>query len=128
MATKQDRQSSDERTPELAFLEQQEWLQVQLSSIGDAVVKADANGAVTLLNAAAQSLTGWSQAEAAGVALEAVLRTINEESRIPVENSAARALRAGSIVGLPDHSLLIARGRDGAAHPRQRRPDPRRGG
>ena len=115
MATNLDRQSSDEPPTGLALLEQREWLRVTLSSIGDAVVTADADGVVTFLNAAAQSLTGWTQAEAAGVPLEAVFRIINEESRKPVENPAARALREGTIVGLANHSLLIAR--DGTERP-----------
>ena len=99
----------------LALLEQREWLRVTLSSIGDAVITADADGGVTFLNAVAQSLTGWTQAEAAGVPLEAVFRIINEESREPVENPAVRALREGTIVGLANHSLLIAR--DGTERP-----------
>ena len=45
MATNLDGRSSDEPTPGLALLEQREWLRVTLSSIGDAVVTADANGA-----------------------------------------------------------------------------------
>ena len=60
-------------------------------------------------------MTGWTQAEAAGVPLEAVFRIINEESRKPVENPAARALREGTIVGLANHSLLIAK--DGTERP-----------
>ena len=110
-----DQPSSAEPPNGSALLEQREWLRVTLSSIGDAVVTADADGAVTFLNAAAQSLTGWTQAEAAGVPLEAVVRIIDEESRKPAENPAARALREGTIVGLANHSLLIAR--DGTERP-----------
>jgi PAS domain S-box-containing protein len=115
MATDLDGQSSDEQMPELALLDQREWLRVTLSSIGDAVVTADAGGGVTFLNAPAQSLTGWTQAEAAGVPLEAVFRIINEESRKPAENPAVRALQEGTIVGLANHGLLIAR--DGTERP-----------
>lgn len=79
------------------------------------MITADADGGVTFLNAAAQSLTGWTQAEAMGVPLEAVFHIINEESHKPVENRAARALREGAIVGLANHSVLIAR--DGTERP-----------
>jgi PAS domain-containing protein len=41
-------------------------LRITLSSIGDAVIAADAGGRVTFLNAIAQTLTGWTQAEAGG--------------------------------------------------------------
>ena len=47
--------------------EQRQWLQVTLSSIGDAVITTDAEGRVTFLNPVAQSLTGWTQEDAAGV-------------------------------------------------------------
>ena len=115
MATNLDRQSTDEPMPELALLEQRDWLRVTLSSIGDAVVTADANGGITFLNAAAQSLTGWTQAEAVGVPLGAVVRIIDEASRKPVEDPTSRALREGTIVGLADHSALVAK--DGTERP-----------
>ena len=115
MATNIDRQSSEEQETELALLEQREWLRVTLSSIGDGVITVDANLSVTFLNSVAQSLTGWTQAEAAGAPLEAVFRIINEESRKPVENAAARALREGTIVELAKHSLLITK--DGTERP-----------
>ena len=94
--------------------EQRQWLQVTLSSIGDAVITTDAEGKVTFLNPVAQALTGWNQSEAAGVALEVVFRIINEETRHTVENPATRALREGLVVGLANHTLLIAK--DGTEH------------
>jgi hypothetical protein len=48
MSTNLDRQSADESMSELASLEQCDRLLVTLSCIGDAVVTADANGAITL--------------------------------------------------------------------------------
>src|SRR5262249_22969414 len=52
--------------------EQRERLRVTLASIGDAVITTDVEGRVTYLNAVAESLTGWTQAEAAGKPLDAV--------------------------------------------------------
>ena len=115
MATGFDEQTNDEPMTGLALLERREWLRVTLASIGDAVVTADAAGLVTFLNATAQSLTGWTQAEAVGSPLEAVFHVYNEETRAPAANSAARALREGVIVGLANHSVLIAR--DGTERP-----------
>ena len=115
MATNFDRQSSEEPMNQWASFEQREWLRVALTRIGDAVVTADANGATTFLNEAAQFLTGWTQDEAVGVSLEAVVRIINEKSRKPVENPVTRALREATIVALTNHSLLIAR--DGTERP-----------
>ena len=66
-------------------------------------------GRVTFLNPVAESLTGWTQKQAAGVALESVFKIVNHETRKAVENPAARALRDGVIVGLANHTLLIAK-------------------
>lgn len=92
-----------------------ELLRVTLSSIGDAVITTDAHGRVTFLNPVAQTLTGWTNAKACGQSLERIFRVVNEESRAAVECPALRALRAGVIVGLANHSILIAR--DGTERP-----------
>lgn len=92
-----------------------EWLRVTLSCIGDGVITADRLGRVSLLNPVAQALTGWTQDEAFGVALEQVFHIVNEESRLEVANPALRALKEGVVVGLANHTLLIAR--DGLERP-----------
>jgi PAS domain S-box-containing protein len=95
--------------------EQREWFRTTLSSIGDAVIATDIEGRVTFLNAVAEGLTGWKQNEAQGQPLETVFWIINESSRAPVENPALRALKDGQIVGLANHTVLIAR--DGTERP-----------
>jgi PAS domain S-box-containing protein len=94
---------------------EREWLRVTLESIGDGVITTDNFGAVTFLNPVAQSLTGWTQAEAAGMPLDSVFKIVNEETRRPVENPAIRALRDGVVVALANHTLLIAK--DGTERP-----------
>jgi PAS domain S-box-containing protein len=89
--------------------ERRELLRVTLRSIGDAVITTDTRGHVTYLNDVAVTLTGWSQAEAAGRPLADVFRIVNEASRQPVESPATRALREGVVVGLANHTLLIRR-------------------
>jgi PAS domain S-box-containing protein len=89
--------------------EQRERLRVTLGSIGDAVLATDAEGRVAYLNPVAERLTGWSSEEAAGRPLEEIFRIINEESRQTAENPVARVLREGKVVGLANHTLLIAR-------------------
>ena len=104
------RQQTDE-----ALHEQREWLRVTLSSIGDGVITTDTNGSVTFLNPVAESLTGWTLAEAVGQPLDSVFRIVNEETRQTVENPAARALREGLVIGLANHTLLVAK--DGRERP-----------
>jgi PAS domain S-box-containing protein len=94
---------------------QAEWLRITLSSIGDAVVVTDADGRVTFLNGVAEVLTGWTLAEAAGRPLPEVFHIVHERTREPAENPALRALREGTVVGLANHTTLVARG--GAERP-----------
>ena len=98
-----------------ALREQRELLSVTLSSIGDAVIATDTSGGVTFLNPVAQTLTGWTQAEGAGKPLATVFQIVNEASRQAAVNPAIRALEEGIIVGLTNHTLLIAR--DGTEWP-----------
>jgi len=95
--------------------EQREWLRVTLSSIGDAVMTTDTAGLITFLNPVAESLTGWTQADAAGEPLDIVFKIVNEKTRCTVENPAIEALREGIVVGLAHHTLLIAK--DGTERP-----------
>jgi PAS domain S-box-containing protein len=89
--------------------EQQEVLAVTLSSIGDAVITTDAKGRIQFLNPIAERLTGWATVEAAGQPLETVFRIIHEESRQPAANPVERVLREGRVVGMANHTLLLAR-------------------
>lgn len=82
---------------------------VTLQSIGDAVIAADLAGRVEFLNATAEALTGWGADEARGRPLEEVFAIFNEETREPVENPTVRVLQDGEVVGLPEHTVLVAR-------------------
>ncbi|HET9788816.1 MAG TPA: PAS domain S-box protein, partial [Pyrinomonadaceae bacterium] len=110
-----DREQSESRQTAKASQDQRELLRLTLSSIGDAVITTDTKGRVTFLNPVAETLTGWKQEEAIGVPLERVFKIVNEETRRTVENPAYRALREGVVVGLANHTLLIAK--DGTEHP-----------
>jgi PAS domain S-box-containing protein len=97
------------RTAQRRTEEGRERLRITLASIGDAVIVTDTHGRVTTMNAVAESLTGWTQNDAEGHPLDAVFHIVNEHSREPVENPAKRALREGVIVGLANHTVLIAK-------------------
>ena len=95
--------------------EQKERLRTTLACIGDAVISTDCNGDVTYLNAVAESLTGWANADAIGQPLTQVFRIVNESTRQAAENPAIRALKEGVIVGLANHTILISK--DGTERP-----------
>jgi len=92
-----------------------ERLRITLASIGDGVITTDTQARVTFLNAVAESLTGWEQSAAAGKPLLDIFRIVNETTREAVANPALLALSQGTIVGLANHTILIAR--DGAERP-----------
>ena len=103
------------RAARVAAHHRSETLRITLHSIGDGVITTDIRGHVTSLNAVAESLTGWTSAEAVGQPLDAVFRIVNESTRRTVDNPAAKALREGTVVGLANHTVLIRR--DGGEHP-----------
>jgi PAS domain S-box-containing protein len=95
--------------------ENQEIFRTTLYSIGDAVVTTDTEGRVRTMNRVAETLTGWSEAQATGKPLRDVFRIIHEETRANVENPVERVIRDGRVKGLANHTLLIAR--DGTERP-----------
>ena len=60
------------------------------------------------MNWIAEQLTGWSEDEAKGKGLDEVFRIVNEETRRPVEDPVERVLLEGCVVGLANHTILIA--------------------
>lgn len=93
----------------------QEEFRTTLYSIGDAVITTDTEGRVKQMNPVAERLTGRPETEAIGKPLDEVFRIVNEESRNVVENPVQRVLREGTVVGLANHTLLIAK--DGSERP-----------
>jgi PAS domain S-box-containing protein len=89
--------------------DQQSRLQITLASIGDAVIATDSGGHITFMNKVAQTLTGWSDSDAIGKPLEQVFRIVNEFTRETAESPVVKVLREGKIVGLANHTLLLAR-------------------
>ena len=95
------------RSAQTRAAQRQEVFRVTLRSIGDAVITTDIEGRVTYINGIAESLTGWSHDEALRQPLDRVFHIVNENTRLPVDNPATRALREGVVVGLANHTILI---------------------
>ncbi len=97
-------------------------LHITLSSIGDAVITADAKGKVTFLNSVAQQLTGWSQTGAIGRAISDVFVIRTEETGLPLESPAEKAIQEGVVVGVDNHAVLV--NREGRNIPIENRASP----
>lgn len=94
---------------ESSLAEHERWLVTTLRSIGDAVIATDSKGAIIFMNPAAETLTGWQQAEATGLDLPEVFKLVNEETRHTIENQAAQAMVTGKMLDLGNHTLLISK-------------------
>jgi PAS domain S-box-containing protein len=92
-----------------ALAKERNLLQTTLASIGDGVIVTDDRGLVSFMNAEAERLTGWKSSEARGRDLPSVFRIVNEETRKSVENPVEKVLRLGQVVGLANHTILLAK-------------------
>jgi PAS domain S-box-containing protein len=94
---------------EAAICEQREWMQITLSSIGDAVIATNAHGNIRFLNPVAEALTGWTQAEVEGKHLSEVFKIVDEYTHQTIESPLAKVFRDGRTVDSVNHTSLIAR-------------------
>jgi len=69
----------------------------------------DVQGRVLTMNGLAEQLTGWSETEADQQPLGKIFEIVNEYTRTPVENPIDRVCREGRVVGLANHTVLLAR-------------------
>lgn len=89
---------------------EKERLAVTLRSIGDGVIAMDTGGGITLMNAVAERLSGWTQSEALGRSITEVFRAVNGKTRKRAENPVERVPGISEAVDLADHQVLISRG------------------
>jgi len=87
--------------------EQRRLSDVTLSSIGDAVISTDAAGRITVMNAVAQALTGWSANEAAAKASGDVLR-IEVPGAAQARNPIEQVLRENMTVHTEAGTTLLS--------------------
>jgi diguanylate cyclase (GGDEF)-like protein/PAS domain S-box-containing protein len=93
---------------EASFVEK-ERAQVTLNSIGDAVISTDITGKVTYLNQVAETMTGWSTAQALGHSFSEVFRIIDSTNAEHARNPIDLAMQEDKTVGLAAGSILIRR-------------------
>ncbi|MHA2364546.1 MAG: ATP-binding protein [Candidatus Hodarchaeales archaeon] len=120
------RNISDQIKAEKSLIEQREWLEETLMSLGEAVITTDSEANITFINPIAEDLTGWLLEEAKGKTIEEICNidmtqynesvTIKEETelfpqriylvnrngkRIPVEiNEAPIKRKTGKLYGI----------------------------
>lgn len=93
-----------------ALADEKERLRVTLAAIGDAVICTDAQDRITFMNPVAEKLTGIGAALAVGETLEAVYRSVDEESG---ESLGVRRLRGVGRDGVDQNSRAVLVRSDG---------------
>lgn len=87
----------------------EQWLSTTIRSIGDAVIACDADGNIDFMNPIAEQITGWKEADVKGKPLHEIFHIFNEETRVVVESPVDKVRRLGTVVGLANHTFLIAK-------------------
>ena len=103
------RDITERKHAEQLLAAEREQLAVTLRSIGDGVITTDNDGAIIFLNKVAEQLTGWTNEGAKGKPAADIFNIINEKTGIPCKNPIQKVLELGKIIGLANHTALIAR-------------------
>jgi PAS domain S-box-containing protein len=99
---------TEARRAERTLTRERQWLRTTLESIGDAVIATDEAGRIVFMNRVAEALTAWRASDAQGRECSEVFNIVNEITRQPVASPVARVLEEGLVVGLANHTILIA--------------------
>lgn len=95
------------KTVEQELASEKERLRVTLQSIADGMISADAEGRVEFMNAAAEQLTGLSEAEAQGMRVCDVFRLRSEASGHAMTCPVATCFDTGIPVRIEDDAVLL---------------------
>lgn len=109
LAMLQDQTQTQLQLASKSLVLNEEMLAVTLNSIGDAVITTNAQARITLINPTAERLTGVSRAQAIGQSVDDVMHLVNKETRKRTLIPVMETLAQGSVKGLSNHTVLIAR-------------------
>ena len=84
-------------------------LETTISSIGDGVITTDTSGKIVSLNPIAQSLTGWTQEQAAGKPLGEIFKISDEETGVVADSPVGKVLREGCATIMTSPTMLTAK-------------------
>jgi two-component system, cell cycle sensor histidine kinase and response regulator CckA len=83
------------------------WFATTLDAIGDAVITADREGVVTLVNPMAAAILGVAREELVGMTLHRVYRTLDERTREPLDDPSVTTVRLDRTLRPPDRTALV---------------------
>ncbi|WP_370675786.1 EAL domain-containing protein [Pleomorphomonas sp. PLEO] len=92
--------------------DEKERLRTTLHAISDGVIATDADGRVTLINPAAQRMTGLSETEAYGHPIEEVFQAVHDDNGHPAASCVRQAIETGKPVERLGTQVIDVRGRE----------------
>ena len=92
-----------------ALAAEKDRLDVTLSSIGDSVISTDSAGIVITINKMAETLTGYSRAEAVGKPIDDICRVIYEKKGEPYDRIFGRMIEKHGIAPYKTRCTLVSR-------------------
>ncbi len=95
-----------------ALRDEKERLRTTLHAISDGVIATDADGLVTLINPAAQRMTGLSEVEACGHPIEEVFQAVHDDSGRPAASCVRQVLETNAPVERLGTQVIDVRCRD----------------
>lgn len=96
-------------TSEAALSREKELAEVTLQSIAEAVITTNANGEVQYLNPVAERITGWENADAHGLPINAIIKIVQENSGLPLLTPVQLCLENNRVETLSTHASLLRR-------------------
>jgi diguanylate cyclase (GGDEF)-like protein/PAS domain S-box-containing protein len=98
------------RVMQEAMNEERELLaEVTLFALGDGVIRTDNSGKVTFINRAAETLTGWTVANAYGLDVELVMPLVHRENGETLEHTIRKSIVQQQTIGVSTHTQLVSR-------------------
>jgi diguanylate cyclase (GGDEF)-like protein/PAS domain S-box-containing protein len=91
------------------LFEEKERAQVTLNSIGDAVISTNFSGRVNYLNIVAEKMTGWTQPDASGSAVDEIFRLVDTTTHETIPCPTAQAIIENRRISLDAVCALMRR-------------------
>ncbi|MDR3369147.1 MAG: EAL domain-containing protein [Rhodoferax sp.] len=91
------------------LINSEERMSITLQSIGDGLIATDTRERITLMNPAAERFTGWKLDEARGRAISDIFMIESALTGLPADIPVKRVLEEGIVLGLANHTVLVAR-------------------
>ncbi len=86
------------------------WIATTMHCIGDGIVTTDRGGRVAYMNPAAEAWTGWTQEDAMGMSVMALLGMADDQPLRPVNNPVNQAMAEVRLVTIDDATLMSRQG------------------